>query len=49
MEFRFKDKGFTFLGLNPGWASTDLAGEGMAAYVSLTFFKTSKIIKGIHV
>jgi hypothetical protein len=31
---RFKERGFTFLALNPGWANTDLAGEGMGAYVS---------------
>ncbi|PNY20396.1 Uncharacterized protein TCAP_07428, partial [Tolypocladium capitatum] len=24
----FKDKGFTFLALNPGWVNTDLAGKG---------------------
>jgi len=23
-----------FLALNPGWANTDLAGEGMGSYVS---------------
>ncbi len=31
---RFKDKGFVFLALNPGWVDTDLAGEGMGSYVS---------------
>lgn len=31
---RFKDQGYVFLALNPGWANTDLAGEGMGNYVS---------------
>jgi hypothetical protein len=31
---RFKEKGFVFLALNPGWVNTDLAGEGMGNYVS---------------
>ena len=34
MWSRFKDKGLIFLALNPGWANTDLAGEGTGAYVS---------------
>jgi hypothetical protein len=32
---RFKEKGLIFLALNPGWANTDLAGEGSGVYVSL--------------
>jgi hypothetical protein len=32
--YRFKDKGFVFLALNPGWVDTDLAGEGTGSYVS---------------
>lgn len=39
MGSRFKDKGFTFLALNPGWVNTDLAGEGSGAYVSIYFVK----------
>jgi len=31
----FKDKGFTFLALNPGWVNTELAGEGSGAYAPL--------------
>jgi hypothetical protein len=34
-EYRFKDKGFVFLALNPGWVDTDLAGEGTGSYVSI--------------
>jgi hypothetical protein len=33
---RFKEQGFTFLALNPGWVNTDLAGEGTGGYVSIT-------------
>jgi hypothetical protein len=32
---RFKEQGFTFLALNPGWVNTDLAGEGKGGYVSI--------------
>ena len=31
---RFKDSGYTFMALNPGWVNTDLAGEGTGVYVS---------------
>ncbi|KAN0103441.1 NAD(P)-binding protein [Hyaloscypha variabilis] len=31
----FKEKGFVFLALNPGWVNTDLAGEGMGNYAPL--------------
>ncbi|POR34387.1 Putative oxidoreductase [Tolypocladium paradoxum] len=31
----FKDKGFTFLALNPGWVNTDLAGKGKGVYAPL--------------
>ncbi|KAH8697441.1 hypothetical protein BGW36DRAFT_378708 [Talaromyces proteolyticus] len=31
----FKEKGFTFLALNPGWVNTDLAGEGKGSYAPL--------------
>ncbi|KAE9374849.1 NAD(P)-binding protein [Stipitochalara longipes BDJ] len=31
----FKDKNFIFLALNPGWANTDLAGEGTGSYAPL--------------
>ncbi|KID81745.1 NAD(P)(+)-binding proteins & short chain dehydrogenase [Metarhizium guizhouense ARSEF 977] len=30
----FKNKGFTFLALNPGWVNTDLAGEGKGTIVN---------------
>lgn len=32
----FKEQGFIFLALNPGWVSTDLAGEEMAKQAPLT-------------
>lgn len=32
---RFKDQGFVFLALNPGWVNTDLAGEGSGGYAPL--------------
>lgn len=35
---RFKNKGFTFIALNPGWVNTDLAGEGKGAIVSTFHF-----------
>ncbi|KAE8444328.1 hypothetical protein EG329_000638 [Mollisiaceae sp. DMI_Dod_QoI] len=34
-HLEFKDKGFIFLALNPGWVNTDLAGEGAGAYAPL--------------
>ncbi len=37
--YRFGDKGFVFLALNPGWVDTDLAGEGTGSYVSTFLLK----------
>ncbi|KAH8691239.1 hypothetical protein BGW36DRAFT_410970 [Talaromyces proteolyticus] len=34
-DIEFKEKGFIFLALNPGWVKTDLAGAHMAAYAPL--------------
>ncbi|RFU25163.1 hypothetical protein B7463_g11177, partial [Scytalidium lignicola] len=33
-HIEFKEKGFIFLALNPGWVNTDLAGEGTGVYRS---------------
>jgi NAD(P)-dependent dehydrogenase (short-subunit alcohol dehydrogenase family) len=33
-HLEFKDSGFTFLALNPGWVQTELAGDELAKMVS---------------
>src|ERR1700760_4225678 len=32
-HLEFKDQGFIFVALNPGWVQTEIAGEEMSAYV----------------
>ena len=47
-HLEFKDKGFVFLALNPGWVQTELAGEELAKTVgdSIILHKSRLTFKG---